>query len=372
MNVPLLDLRAQYATIRDDVVAALDRVCESQRFILGEEVDALERELASLLEVGFAVGVSSGTDALIVSMMALGIGSGDDVVTPTYSFFATAGSIARLGARPVFVDIEEDGFNLDTAAAVSAIGPRTRAIVPVHLFGQSADLDALGGASTRVPIVEDAAQAILARYKDRPVGGLGAFGCFSFFPTKNLGAFGDGGLVSTNDPELAARLRVLRVHGMDPKYVHRAIGGNFRLDAIQAAVLRAKVPHLRAWTDARRHNAERYRALFAEYKLTELVTLPAARAETWHTYNQFVIRVADRDALRAHLAAAGVGTEVYYPIPLHLQECFRHLGYREGAFPRAERAARESLALPIYGELTEDQLVAVVDAIARYYRRAPG
>lgn len=366
MIVPLLDLRAQYGTIREDVVAAIDRVCNSQHFILGEEVDALERELAALLEVEFTVGVSSGTDALIVAMMALGIGPGDEVITPTYSFFATAGSIARLGARPVFVDLEPDGFNLDVDAAVAAITPRTRAMIPVHLFGQSASLDRLMTAAPGMAIVEDAAQAILSRENGRLAGGIGTMGCFSFFPSKNLGAFGDGGLVSTNDPALADRLRMLRVHGMQPKYVHRAIGGNFRLDALQAAVLRVKARHVAGWTEARRRNAARYRTLFAEHGLDCVVRLPTERPETFHTYNQFVIRVADRDGLRAHLTAAGIGNEIYYPIPLHMQECFRHLGYRDGAFPRAERAARESLALPIYGELTDEQLRAVVDAIARY------
>ncbi len=372
LSVPLLDLRTQYAAIRDEVVSALSRVCDSQQFILGPEVEALEQELSVLMGVEFAIGVSSGTDALLAAMMALRIGPGDEVITPTYSFFATAGSIARLGARPVFVDLEPTGFNLDPAAAIAAITPRTRAIVPVHLFGQSADLNALLDvtASAGIPVIEDAAQAILSRDKGRPVGGLGALGCFSFFPSKNLGAFGDAGLVTTRDPSLADRVRVLRVHGMRPKYVHEAIGGNFRLDALQAAVLRVKARHLVAWTAARRRNAECYRVLFDEYGLSAAVDLPIERPSTFHTYNQFVIRVADRDGLRAYLTSVGIGSEVYYPMPLHQQECFRSLGYRDGAFPRAERAAREALAIPIYGELADEQLRAVVAAVARYINRS--
>jgi dTDP-4-amino-4,6-dideoxygalactose transaminase len=367
MRVPLLDLQAQYGPIRDDVLAAMTRVCDSQQFILGREVELLETELASMLGVRHAVGVSSGTDALLVAMMALGIGPGDEVITPTYSFFATAGSVARLGARAVFVDIDPATCNIDPAAIEAAMTPRTRAVVPVHLFGQSADMrPILELARARgIVVIEDAAQAIGATYEGALVGGLGEVGCFSFFPSKNLGAFGDAGLVTTNDEALAERVRLLRGHGMHPKYYHRFLGGNFRLDALQAAILRVKAPHLAAWTDARRRNADRYRALFAARGLTG-VGLPIERPGRRHIYNQFVIRVPERDRLRAVLAEEGVGTEIYYPVPFHLQECFAPLGYREGEFPHAEAAARETLALPIYGELTEAQQAHVVAAIARF------
>lgn len=337
---------------------------------MGPEVEGLERELARYLHVGHAIGVSSGTDALLVALMALDIGAGDEVITSTYSFFASAGSIVRAGARPVLVDIEPDTFNMDPAALEAAITPRTRAILPVHLYGQSADLDAiLATARSRgLAVIEDAAQAIGARYKSRLVGGSGDIGCFSFFPSKNLGGFGDGGLVTTNDDRLAARVRMLRNHGMEPKYFHQAVGGNFRLDALQAAVLRVKLPHLEAWADARRQNAERYRQLFAAAQLADRVTLPIARPESHHVYNQFVVRVPDREGLRRHLDAREIGTEVYYPVPFHLQPCFAHLGYARGAFPRAEAAANETLALPIYGELTEAQQAWVVESMAEHYK----
>lgn len=371
MNVPLLDLTRQYQPIRDEVMAAIARVCDSQHFILGEEVEALERELAAMLEVRHAVGVSSGTDALLVAMMACGVGPGDEVVVPVYSFFATAGSVARLGARPVFADIDPATFNLDPDRAAAALTPRTRAIVPVHLFGQSADLEpVLDAARARgIAVIEDAAQAIGARYGGRPVGSLGTFGCFSFFPSKNLGAFGDGGLVTTGDDGLAERVRLLRNHGMQPKYWHHAVGGNFRLDALQAAVLRVKARHLAQWTEARQRNAARYRQLFAGAGLEE-VGLPVEAPGRDHIYNQFVVRVRDRDRLRAWLSARGIGTEVYYPVPFHLQPCFADLGWREGDFPQAEAAARDTLALPIFGELTAAEQERVVDAIAAFYGRA--
>lgn len=370
MPVPLLDLRAQYDPLRRELLDAVTRVCDSQRFIHGPEVEGLERELEAYLGVQHAVGMSSGTDALLAALMAVNVGPGDEVVTPTYSFFATAGCVARLGARPVLVDIEPDTFNIDTAAAVAAISPRTRAIVPVHLFGQSADLMPLTNAAARhgVPIIEDAAQAIGARYHDHAVGTLGAIGCFSFFPSKNLGAFGDAGFVTTNDDRLGRQLRLLRNHGMEPKYYHHLIGGNFRLDAIQAAVLRVKLPHLDAWTAGRQRNAQRYRALFDDAKLTGTVRLPIEAPSRTHIYNQFVVRVPERDRLKAHLDAAGIGTEVYYPVPFHLQECFAPLGYKSGAFPHAERAALESIALPIYPELTEGQQATVVGEIQRFYK----
>ena len=367
-RVPLLDLQPQYAPIRDELLAAIARVCDSQRFIMGPEVEGLERELAGMLEVPHAIAVSSGTDALLAAMMALGIGAGDEVVTTTYSFFATAACVSRLGARPVLVDIDPVTCNIDPAGIEAAITARTKAIIPVHLYGLAADMDPILATAERagVAVVEDAAQAVGARYKGRAAGTLGTFGCFSFFPSKNLGAFGDGGLVTTSDDRLADRLRLLRNHGAEPKYFHKMIGGNFRLDALQAAVLRVKARYLARWTEARRANAERYRRLFADAGLDGRVTLPVEPAGRYHIYNQFVIRVPARDRLREHLEARAIGTEIYYPVPFHLQECFASLGYRPGAFPEAERAGRETLALPIYGELTEAQQRYVVESIAEF------
>jgi dTDP-4-amino-4,6-dideoxygalactose transaminase len=367
--VPLLDLSAQYAPIRDDILRALTRVADSQRYILGAEVEALERELADRLEVPYAIGVSSGTDALVITLMALGVGRGAEVIVPTFSFFATASSVSRLGATPVFVDIDPGTYNIDPAGVARAISPRTRAIIPVHLFGLSADLDPLLETARQagVPLVEDAAQAIGARYHGRLTGGLGTAGCFSFFPTKNLGAMGDGGLVTTHDAALAQELRLLRNHGAEPKYVHSRIGGNFRLDAMQAAVLRVKAPHLSRWSDARRRNADRYRALFAEHGLTGAVDTPVEPPGYTHIYNQFVIRAPRRDALRTHLTARRIGTEVYYPVPFHRQPCFASLGRSSDRFPHADLAAERVLALPIYGELTIDQQRRVVGAIAGFY-----
>jgi dTDP-4-amino-4,6-dideoxygalactose transaminase len=371
LTVPLLDLRAQFAPLRADIHAAIARVCDAQHFILGREVEGLERELEAFLGVAHAVGVSSGSDALLAALMALDVGPGDEVVTTPFSFFATAGAIARLGARPVFVDIESATFNIDARAAASAMTSKTKAVIPVHLFGQSADMAPLleAAARTGVPVVEDAAQAIGASYRGKPVGGLGAAGCFSFFPTKNLGAFGDGGLVTTNDAALARKLRAIRQHGGEVKYHHDLVGGNFRLDALQAAILRVKLPHLESWTEGRRRNAARYEALFRTAGLEGRVTLPARAPDTTHVYNQFVIRVPDRDRLRTHLQSSGIGTEVYYPIPLHLQPCFRGLGHRSGSFPVSEAAANEVLALPIYGELTEAQQSWVVESIRDFLQR---
>ena len=372
MKVPLLDLKAQYATIRSEVREAIDRVCDAQQFILGEEVAGLEREVAAFCEARFAIGVSSGTDALLVALMALDVGPGDEVIAPTYSFFATAGTIARLGARPVFVDIERPSFNLDATRLAACVTARTKAIMPVHLFGRCCDMDAVSAVAARhdIPVVEDAAQAIGARDDQRrSAGAIGAIGCLSFFPSKNLGAFGDAGMVLTNDADLAERLRVLRAHGSQPKYYHRVVGGNFRLDAIQAAVLRVKLRYLGGWTKARRENAERYHGLFRELGLQGRVALP--EDTPGHIYNQFVIRCPDRDGLQRHLRDAGVGTEVYYPVPLHRQACFADLGYREGQLPEAETAAQESLALPIYPELTEEAQRYVVGQIRDFYA-APG
>jgi dTDP-4-amino-4,6-dideoxygalactose transaminase len=368
MNVPLLDLQAQNGPLRDEILAAIARVCDSQRFVMGPEIDALEAELAGLLGVPHAVAVSSGTDAVLLALMVLGIGPGDEVVTSTYSFFATAGSIVRVGAQPVLVDIDPATFNVDPAAVSRAITPRTKAILPVHLFGLSADMDPILDEASRsgIAVVEDAAQAIGATYKGRPLGSLGAIGCFSFFPSKNLGAFGDAGLLTTRDARLAEQARMLRNHGMQPKYYHHVIGGNFRMDALQAAVLRVKAPHLEAWTEARRVNARRYRRLFADAGLDGRVVLPQETSGCRHIFNQFVVRTTERDELKGHLDARGIGNEIYYPVPFHLQPCFAGLGYRAGDFPHAERAAAESLAIPIYGELTSEQQQAVVNAMAEF------
>jgi dTDP-4-amino-4,6-dideoxygalactose transaminase len=368
MKVPLLDLHAQNGPLRDEILAAIERVVDSQQFILGPEVTALEEELAGLLGIEHVITVSSGTDAVLLALMALDIHAGDEVITSTYSFFATAGGIVRLGARPVFVDIDPATFNLDVAATRAAITPRTRAILPVHLFGLSADLNPIlaTALTAGIPVVEDAAQAIGATYKSRPVGGIGAVGCFSFYPTKNLGAFGDAGLLTTNDAALAKRAHVLRTHGMEPKYFHEVVGGNFRMDALQAAVLRVKARHLEGWTDARRRNASRYESMFRAAGLADRVCLPVEPADARHIFNQYVIRVPNRDALKRHLDKNGIGNEIYYPVPLHLQKCFANLGYSAGDFPNAERAALDSLAIPIYSEITPEQQQAVVDQIASF------
>jgi dTDP-4-amino-4,6-dideoxygalactose transaminase len=369
VTVPLLDLHAQYSPLRQSLLDAVTRVCDSQRFIGGPEVEGLEQELCAALGYRHAIGMSSGTDAVLAALMALDIGPGDEVITPTYSFFATAGCVVRAGATPVLVDCEPDTFNIDVDQALAAITPRTKAIIPVHLFGQSAELKPLvdAGAARGIAVIEDAAQAIGCDYHGKPVGTWGAVGCFSFFPSKNLGAFGDAGFVTAVDPAVAKKLKLIRTHGMEPKYYHHLVGANFRIDALQAAVLRIKLPHLASWSDGRRRNAQRYRHLFADAGLSN-VMLPVEAPNRTHIYNQFVIRVPDRDRLRAHLDAAGIGTEVYYPVPFHLQECFKPLGYSAGAFPVAEAAARDSLALPIYPELTEAQQSAVVNAIRNFFR----
>ena len=358
----------QYERLRHEILAAVTRVCDSQHYINGPEVETLERELSIQLGVDHALAVSSGTDALLLALMTLGVGPGDEVVTTAYSFFATAGAISRVGARPVFVDIDPETLNISAEAAVAAVTPRTKAIIPVHLFGLSADLDPIVDAYSekQIPVIEDAAQAIGATYNGKPIGGIGTFGCFSFFPSKNLGAFGDAGLLTSNDPVLMARARLLRTHGMQPKYHHALIGGNFRCDAMQAAILRIKAPHLPSWTEARRRNAERYRTLFADAGLTGLVQLPTEPRGRHHIYNQFVIRVPDRDRLKRHLDQRGIGNEVYYPVPFHLQQCFASLGHRLGDFPESERAAQETLAIPIFGELTPEQQGHVVETIGDF------
>ncbi len=370
--IPLLDLTEQWAELRAEALAAIARVCDTQRFVLGHEVEALERELAAMIGVKHAVGVSSGTDALLLALMALGVGPGDEVVTTTYSFFATAGSIVRLGARPVLVDIDPVSYNLRPDAVRSAITPRTKAVMPVHLYGQCAEMDPILAAAREagVPIVEDAAQAIGSGYRGRAAGSFGVAGCFSFFPSKNLGAFGDAGLVTTDDDAFAGRLRLLRTHGAERQYYHRMIGGNFRIDALQAAVLRVKLPRLARWTEARRRNAAHYGELIRAAGLEARVTVPVEGEGHHHVFNQFVVRVPARDRVREILAGRGVGTAVYYPVPFHLQDCFAPLGHAAGDFPEAERAARETLALPIYPELTAAQRERVVGELARALREA--
>lgn len=369
MKVPLLDLKAQYAAIRAEIREAMDRVCESQYFILGPEVTALEEELAAFCGTRFAVGVSSGTDALLAALMAIGTKTGDEVITTSYSFFATAGVIARLGARPVFVDIDPKTFNLEGTGIKAKITSRTKAILPVHLFGRCASMNPIVAIAkeNRIHVIEDAAQAIGAQDEDgKQAGAIGDMGCFSFFPSKNLGAFGDGGMVVTNDEGLAETLRTLRVHGGKPKYYHRIVGGNFRLDALQAAILRVKLKHLGRWTEARRNNTKRYRFLFEEMGLSKCASVP--EDFPGHIYNQFVVRFPNRDRLQGFLKEKGIETEIYYPIPLHLQECFEEFGCRRGDFPNSEAAARESLALPIYPELSEVQQRYVVEKIKEFYQ----
>jgi dTDP-4-amino-4,6-dideoxygalactose transaminase len=357
VKVPLLDVKAQNAPLREAILGAIARVVDSGAFILGPEVEAFEKELAAALGTRRAVGLSSGTDALLVALMALDLRPGDEVVTTPYSFYATVGCIARLGARPVFADIDPESYNLDPVAAAAACGPKTRALIPVHLFGRPAVVPRVS-----VPIVEDAAQAIGAC----KVAGIAS--CMSFFPSKNLGAFGDGGALLTDDDGFADKAAILRAHGSKPKYVHHKVGGNFRLDALQAAILRVKLAKLPGWTASRRANAERYRRLFAAQPgIPPELILPADAPG--HIYNQFVIRAARRDALREYLTKNGVGTEVYYPLALHLQPCFAELGWKPGAFPHSERATRETLALPIYAELTEAQQAFVVEQIANFYRQ---
>jgi len=362
--IPLLDLRIGYPQIREEIQAALQRVIESQAFILGPEVEGLEAEIAAYSQCRFGIGVSSGTDALLVALMALEVGPGDEVITSPYTFFATAGTIARIGARPVFVDIEPATFNLDPELLERAITPRTKAIMPVHLFGQMAEMDRLMEIANRhrLPVIEDAAQAIGAEYKGRRAGSIGDLGCFSFFPSKNLGGFGDGGMVTAQDPSLADRVQLLRGHGMRPKYSHQFLGGNFRLGELQAAVLRVKLKYLDGWSEARQRNAATYRRLFTQAGLASVI-LPTEAPDRRHIYNQFVIRVPQRDKVIQALRDAQIGVEIYYPVPIHLQECFRYLGYREGDLPHSELAARETLALPIYPELKEEAQERVVRVI---------
>jgi dTDP-4-amino-4,6-dideoxygalactose transaminase len=383
-NVPLLDLKAQFAQIRSEVMPIIEQVCASQRFILGDHVLALEAEVARYCASSVGIGVSSGTDALLLALMALGVGPDDEIITSPFTFFATAGTIARLGARPVFCDIDPVSFNISPRAVADlverrcdikggqlinrATGGRIKGLMPVHLYGQSADMDPLMALARRcgLKVIEDAAQAIGTEYRGVRVGSIGDIGCFSFFPSKNLGAFGDAGLCTTNDEQLAESMRVLRVHGGKPKYFHSVIGGNFRIDELQAAILRVKLKYLDGWTAARQRNAAHYDAAFAAARLAKVIT-PRASVQGRHIFNQYVVRVENRDALKNHLTERSIGTEIYYPVPLHLQQCFAYLGYKDGDFPESERAALETLALPIYPELTTAQLDHVVASVVEFY-----
>lgn len=383
-SVPLLDLKAQYAGLREDVEATMREVCDSQWFVMGPKVVELEERVAEYSQAQYGIGVSSGTDALLVALMALDIGPGDEVITTTFSFFATGGVVSRLGARPIYCDIEPDTYNLDPQSVRDFIdnkctfedgrlinnetGGHVRVVIPVHLFGQTADMAAIKSLADDygLKIVEDAAQAIGSEDESgRRAGSIGDIGCFSFFPSKNLGAFGDGGMCVTNDAELAEKLRILRLHGGKPKYYHAIVGGNFRLDALQAAVLLVKLQHLDDWSSARADNAARYVELFSG--LEDHVTVPTVRDNVRHIYNQFTLRVHDRDGLRAHLSERKIGTEIYYPVPLHLQECFADLGYAEGDCPQAEVAANSVLSVPIYPELTAAQQEYVFRACTEFY-----
>lgn len=369
MNVPLLDLQAQYVALRDDLQQAVQRVMSSQRFVLGDEVRGLENSIAGYCQTKHAVGCASGSDALLLALMALDVKAGDEVITTPFSFFATAACITRLGARPVFVDIDPRTYNIDASQVADAITSRTRAIMPVHLYGQCAAMDPLLEVGKRpgVPIVEDAAQAIGATDKGRPAGSMGSIGCFSFYPTKNLGGAGDGGILTTNDAEVAARLRRLRAHGGANEYEHDEVGINSRLDELQAAVLRVKFPSLDRWSEERAQKAARYSKLLNEADLSFTLGPPHVRDDGRHIFHQYVVRVpGNRDALMEHLKARGVGTKVYYPIPLHLQACFNYLGYHEGQFPESESAAKETIALPVYPELSEEQQVYVVESIKSF------
>lgn len=365
MNVPLLDLKAQYASIKQEVDKAIAEVMESQHFILGPKVEQCEKAIAAYSGCLHAIGVSSGSDALLAALMAENIGPGEEVITTPYTFFATAGAIARLGATPVFVDIDPISYNLDSMQIEKKISKKTRAIIPVHLYGQMADMDEVMRVATKhsLVVIEDAAQAIGAEYNGKRAGSIGHYGCFSFFPSKNLGCAGDGGMIVTNDAQRAEKLKVLRAHGSKPKYYHKIVGGNFRLDAIQAAIVTAKLPHLDGWTAARQRNAKQYDRMFGAAGAT--VGIPKVVASR-HIFNQYVIRISGRDNLQEFLKAKGIGTEVYYPVPMHIQECFSYLGYTQGDFPESERAANETLALPIHPELTESQAQYVVESVCEF------
>ena len=387
MKVPLLDLKAQYKTLKNDIDETLIHVAESQYFILGPEVEKLEKEICNYLNCKFSVGVSSGTDALLIALMAINLEPGDKVILPTYSFFATAGVVSRLKAKPVFCEIDSTTFNLDPHKIESLITKQTRAIIPVHLYGQCSDMNPIMELAIKnnLKVIEDGAQAIGSQYFDGKYSGtIGDIGCFSFFPSKNLGCFGDGGMVTTNDEELYSKLKILRVHGSKPKYYHKIIGGNFRLDALQAAILNVKLPHLNNWSAKRRENAELYSQLFINSNLAEtegvlnfddnnkvLIPKPVYKDNknivNYHIYNQYVIRVDKRDELRKYLSEQEIGTEIYYPVPFHLQECYSNLNYKKGDFPVSEFCADKSIALPIYPELTKEQIKFVVESINKFF-----
>ncbi len=369
VGVPFLDLKVQFKSIKDEVAVAVDRVMSSQQFILGPEVEAFEESMAAFTGTRYGIGCASGSDALLLSLLTLGIGPGDEVITTPFTFVATASAIARTGATPVFVDIQPETYNLDPAMIPFAVTANTRAIIAVHLFGAPADLSSILSMANvkNLAVIEDAAQAIGAQYYGSPVGGVGACGCFSFFPSKNLGGAGDGGMITTDDPEVAERLRLLRSHGSERKYYYEALGTNSRLDALQAAILRVKLAHLDEWTRMRRRKAEHYRLLFAKFGLGELVKLPVSPRGCFHVYNQFVIECPERDRLQEFLRENGIPTEIYYPQPLHLQKAFEYLGYQAGQFPVAEEASQKVLALPIYPELSEVDQTAVVLAIQDFY-----
>ena len=371
MRVPLLDIPASYETILQDVKKNIDQVIQSGRFVLGPIVEELEEKIATYCETKYAVGVSSGTDALLISLMAAGVGEGDEVITTPFTFFATAGSISRLGARPVFVDIESDTFNIDPSQIEKSITDKTRAIIPVHLYGQSANMNPILELAQRnnLVVIEDAAQAIGSEYEGRRTGSMGNYGCFSFFPTKNLGGFGDGGMVTMSSEADYNQIKALRVHGSNLKYYHKLIGGNFRLDALQAGVVLAKLQYLDQWTEKRRKNAQTYNQLFKEKGIADQLILPLEVIPR-HVYNQYVIRVNNnRDELRSFLTENNIFTEIYYPLPLHLQDCFASLEYKKGAFPESEKAANDTIALPIFPELAKEQLVYVTEKINEFIKK---
>jgi dTDP-4-amino-4,6-dideoxygalactose transaminase len=370
--VPLLDVSRQYQPLKAEMLAALERVCDSGRFVFGPDCEQLEKSLAEYCQTKYAVACASGSDALLLALMAYDIGPGDEVLLPSYTFFATAGAVWRLGAKPVFVDIDPESYNMDPADAERLITPATKAIMPVHLYGQCADMDAIMklGQKHKLPVIEDAAQAIGAEHRGRRAGSIGEIGCISFYPTKNLGGFGDGGAMTTNDAKLADKLKLLRGHGMQPRYYHQMVGINSRLDTLQAAVLNIKLPHLDDWSEQRAVNAKRYSALFAAAGMDRVLGLPTTLPHRRHVWNQYIVRVPQgkRDALRDYLTNLKIGTEIYYPVPLHQQACFTSLGYQVGSLPHSERASAETIALPIFPELTTGEQRTVVSAIATFFQ----
>ena len=369
-KIPLLDLSKQYAILKNEIHEAIDRVMDSQRFILGPEVTALESTCAKYTDSKFGIGLSSGSDALIIALMVLDIKAGDEVITTPYTFFATVGAIHRVGAKAVLVDIEADSYNIDPAKLEKVITKNTKAIIPVHLYGQSADMKPIMEIAKKhnLYVIEDAAQAIGTEYQGKRVGTIGDIGCFSFFPSKNLGAFGDGGLCTTNDAALAEKLQIFRAHGSKPKYYHKYVGGNFRIDAMQAAILNVKIKYLDSWTKARQENADTYTKLFDQAGLKSKVRTPWVRSGDRHIYNQYVIAVDNRDNLKKYLAENGVETEIYYPLSMHMQECFQYLGYKQGNFPVSEKSSNSTLAIPVYPEVSKNDLEYVVQTISKFYQ----